>query len=174
MVRDGRFRRTLSGCVVMAVLCVCNGPRSETAVPLDPVALAPDFSIGQSGTRNVTLHSLRGKPVVLAFTLNGVDACADLRACLARLFHEGPRAAMVIVEGDTAARTETGALDPDSLFTVVPDRQRIFQAYKIHKVPTVVIIGRRGTEVFRHTGYGAETTCGSIIKPKLAELAAGK
>jgi hypothetical protein len=174
MGHDGRFGRALCGLLAAAAWCACGGAHDETAPPLDPKVLAPDFVIGQSGPRKVTLHSLRGRPVVLAFTLSGVDVCADLQTCLATLFRESSRTAMVVVAGDTAARPGPGDLDPDSLFTVVPDRQRIFQAYKIDKVPTVVIIDRRGAEVFRHAGFGAEATGGSILKPKLAELAADK
>jgi peroxiredoxin len=146
----------------------CGQKKAELPY-VDPKDLAPNFTIGYEKGQVVTLRDLRGKVVVLSFTLDYVDVCGSLRECCKTLYaaDAGHEVAFVEIDRDTSARAESVLVNTDSLFTVIHDRESISRAYRIQKIPTTVIIDKLGKAAFRHEGYNAETTCASILRPQI-------
>lgn len=153
----------------VTVLAAGCGKKKAELPYVDPKDLAPDFAIGFDQGRAVSLSGLRGRVVVLSFTLGYVDVCAELREYLKGLYANdiGHKTAFVEIDRDTATLAESTAVVMDSLFAVVHDRAGIAPAYKIQKIPTIVIIDKLGKEVFRHEGYNAETTGLSVLRPQI-------
>jgi peroxiredoxin len=70
-------------------------PPSTTATPILPCAnvgcLAPDFSLPTTDQKELTLSSLRGKKVILAFLSTTCNACLKTMECLLPLYATWPR-----------------------------------------------------------------------------------
>jgi cytochrome c biogenesis protein CcmG, thiol:disulfide interchange protein DsbE len=149
----------------------CTGKKETAQLPqIDPKDLAPDFAIGFASGGPVRLSDLRGKAVILSFTLNYVDICHELQECLKKSYAMdiGHEAAFVEIDLDTTiAQPESIFVDKDSLYATIRDKGGIARAYKIKKIPTVVIIDKLGRPIFRHEGFNADVTCSSILRPQI-------
>ena len=160
---------------VLILLLVISGcgreqkDRPESVV--DPRGLAPDFIIGQTPQQELHLRALRGKVVVLSFSIRALDEGLPLHTLLTNISRIYPTDVIRVIEIDKSLTTDgTAAIKPDTSFWWVPAPKDVFKDYKVKRLPTIVVLDTNGREVFRHEGFHPQSTGITAFKAKVAEL----
>jgi cytochrome c biogenesis protein CcmG/thiol:disulfide interchange protein DsbE len=141
---------------------VSNSERIPSATP--PISsatrpagrLAPDFTLPLFSGGTLSLHSLKGKPVLLNFWASWCVPCREETPLLVRLHKTyGPRGIVFVgvnVEDDArAAREFLGQYRVDYPVVRSVD-DGLIDAYAIPGIPTTVFIGANGVVVDKFTG----------------------
>jgi thiol-disulfide isomerase/thioredoxin len=156
----------LGSCSPAATLSKVNGKREEIAAEsTGPAvgAIAPDFKAHNAVTgENTLLSTQRGKIVIVTFWASWCGPCRrelpilenaqklvgkDKMTVFAVSFQERPEAAKAITKFAAAWQ-----------INVIEDRNGwIASRYKISSIPHLFMIGRDGTVIANHLGYGDRT-----------------
>jgi len=108
---------------------------------------APDFTLSLFSGGTLTLHRLRGKPVVLNFWASWCVPCREETPLLVRLHKTYEPRGVVFVGVDVEDRK------PDALafitqfhvdYPVVVGTDEVMEAYQVQGIPTTVFIGADG------------------------------
>ncbi|MHC4303590.1 MAG: TlpA family protein disulfide reductase [Planctomycetota bacterium] len=153
-----RFRIAV---VVMAAtlgLGACSsGPVVGTA--------APAFQAEDTRGTVVSLGSLEGKVVVLDFWATWCPPCRQASPSVQKLYERFADNDDVVVmaihfdgEGDPAAYMAKHKYT----FPVVADGSDVVRAYGIMRIPTILVIDRSGTIVYKQVGFAAPDDLGAV------------
>jgi len=131
----------------------------ESAVPsaAPPVGRpAPDFTLPLFSSGTLSLHSLKGKPVVLNFWASWCVPCREETPLLVRLHKTyGPRGIVFVgvnvEDGERAARQFLQQYHVDYL-VVRSVEDNIIEAYFVPGIPTTVFVGADGIVMDKFTG----------------------
>jgi hypothetical protein len=136
----------------LILLAGVNLPWTYAADPTTPVAqpsgsstavnLAPPFSGGANAGKNISLNSLRGKPVILVIAPSPRDHAfrkqmKELRGHYERLAAQG-------MIGFVAFTSEGGRIPSNIPFILVNDPAGTSAAYDVEKGFAIAVIGRDG------------------------------
>jgi hypothetical protein len=127
-----------SGALLMMMVSLCaaggtNGPSSGTSL----VHAAPSFAGGSDAGKNITLASLRGKPVILLIASSPRDK--SFRAQLAELKGTYERLAAQGMIAFAAFTVEGGRIPSNIPFVLVNDPAGTASAYDVQKFAIAVI-----------------------------------
>lgn len=173
MVLQRTMKPILALLVLLAVLVGgCSAESETTATPPsapglgdggDPIGRgdqAPAFAGGLLAGEEVTLDSLRGKPVVLNFWLTTCEPCLREMPLLATAANETDDLVVLGVNFGEAEATVAGyvdSFDVDLDFPILLDHGgEIGNAYGIVVFPTTYFIDRHGVVQYRRIGELAD------------------
>lgn len=149
--------------------------RSEEVPPQRMNVTAPDFTLKDLNSKNISLSSLRGKVVVLDFWATWCPPCRMSMPLLDK-FYTGSKPKNVIVYGVNVF--EHTAPSPDGLkafltqqnvhFPVLLGTQDVASAYGVSSIPNLVVIDKQGKIAYRHVGYDARLV--NILTAQIKEL----
>ena len=123
---------------------------------------APDFALKTVSGVNLRLSEHRGQVVVLAFWASSCPDCRELLEIMQRLDAEITDSDMRIM-GVSLDRSEKRAANASAgvalSYPILLDvKQDVANAYKMEKIPAVVIVDRDGMITTTFTGSAALTT----------------
>lgn len=117
---------------------------------------APEFSLPLFDGGTLSLHSLKGKPVVLNFWASWCVPCREETPLLVRLHKVyGPRGVAFVgidTEDEVASARRFISQHHVAYPLVRLDDERIIEAYAVPGLPTTVFIGADGTVVGKVVG----------------------
>jgi len=163
-----RTKWTRAWSALAAVLVVVVGIgltlRPHAALPQQNTPLAPNFSLpvasagdlraAQGGT--LTLHALRGRPVLLSFFLSTCGPCLDelplLRQTAQTYRAQGLAVVGVATLGDTFAAARRLARAAHLTYPVVVDNQAVAWQYGVSDAPTSFFVDAQGRLAGQHIG----------------------
>ena len=138
--------------------------------------LAPDFALAALDDAPRSLSQLRGSIVLLNFWASWCEPCLQELPQLQRL-HERHSADGLVVLGVSDEDPSRARQYLDELGIGYPSLRdvdgSVMQSYRIHAIPTSLIIGRDGQLVKRMEGYTSADAFEKALKPLLWETARG-
>jgi peroxiredoxin len=132
---------------MLAVLAAAlvSGPARAATVVGDP---APDFALPAVAGGNVRLSEHRGEVVLLTFWSSGCAICAaqlDALASLQTTYRSAGLVTLAVSVDDDMNRALRYANAHPERFPLLLDRRKdVSRAYRIERLPTMVLIDRRG------------------------------
>lgn len=133
---------------------------SRAAEPLTLGATLPSMRLTGLDGAPVSLESLRGRPIVIAFFASWCEPCRAEYPLLSRLAREhGERVHVVGVSLDDAPidRVAQMAREDALEYTVLQDRDdAATRAFGVPPIPATFVFDARGALVYRRIGGGAE------------------
>ncbi len=169
--RHGFLVVLVVGVVTIAIAVVAwkifsGAPAPQSTAPLTPQLPsaappvgrpAPDFTLSLFSGGTLSLHSLKGKPVVLNFWASWCVPCREETPLLVRLHQTyGPRGIVFVgvnvEDQDAAARQFLRQYRVDYPAVRAGDDDRVIDAYAILGIPTTVFIGADGIVMDKFTG----------------------
>jgi peroxiredoxin len=132
---------------MLAVLAAAlvSGPARAATVVGD---LAPDFALPAVAGGNVRLSEHRGEVVLLAFWSSGCSICAtqlDTLGSLQTTYRSAGLVTLAVSVDDDMNRALRYANAHPARFPLLLDRHKdVSRAYRIDRLPTMVLIDRRG------------------------------
>jgi peroxiredoxin len=119
--------------------------------------LAPDFALPATAGGNVRLSEHRGEVVLLAFWSSRCAVCATQLAALGDLqatYRSAGLVTLAISVDDDLRRALKFARDHPARFPLLLDRRKgVSRAYAIERLPTTVLIDRRGRVRYLQADY---------------------
>lgn len=138
--------RCFGRCCLLALLLVLVQPAMAAATAVGE--LAPDFALPSASGGNVRLSEHRGEVVLLAFWSSRCAACATQLALLGELqttYRSAGLTTLAISVDDDMSRAARFAHAHPVRFPMLLDlRKGVGRAYGIERLPTTVLIDRRG------------------------------
>jgi len=139
------IRRTGRKCA-LAVLCALLTSVCAAAVTVGE--LAPDFALPSLSGGNVRLSEYRGDVVLLAFWSSRCAVCVTQLTALDDLqltYRSAGLVTLAVSVDDDLARATRFARSHPARFPLLLDRRKgVSRAYGIERLPTTVLIDRRG------------------------------
>ena len=136
------FGRSCALALLVAVLGTC----AATAAAVGD--LAPDFALPAAAGGNVRLSEHRGEVVLLTFWSSRCAVCGAQLAALDELqstYRSAGLVTLAISVDDDLARATRFAKSHPARFPLLLDRRKdVSRAYRIERLPTTVLIDRRG------------------------------
>jgi cytochrome c biogenesis protein CcmG/thiol:disulfide interchange protein DsbE len=180
----------VGGLVVVAAAAVFVVWRQSTTGPHRPSGLespgdnapsvgrpAPDFSLPTFAGGTLSLHSLKGKPVVLNFWASWCVPCREETPMLVRLHKVyGPRGVVFvgIDTQDQAGDARRFVAQYHVEYTLVSAQdERLIDAYALQGLPTTVFIGADGVVVGKVVGGFVGPEGEKLLTARLDRLLAG-
>lgn len=138
---------------------------------------APDFELPLFSGGTLTLHSLKGRPVVLNFWASWCVPCRTETPLLVRLYKTyGPRGIVFVgvdvEDEDRDARAFLGQYHVDYAVVRSSD-ERVMRAYRVMGIPTTVFIGADGVVAEKYTGAFLGPDGEKALVTRLERLLAG-
>ena len=119
--------------------------------------LAPDFALPATAGGNVRLSEHRGEVVLLTFWSSRCAVCAAQLAALSDLQTTYRSAGLVTlaisVDDDLKRATQFAHTHPARFPLLLDRRKGVSRAYSIERLPTTVLIDRRGRVRFLRSDY---------------------
>jgi peroxiredoxin len=119
--------------------------------------MAPDFALPATAGGNVRLSEHRGEVVVLSFWSSRCAVCARQLATLSDLqttYRSAGLITLAVSVDDDLLRAKQFAAKHPARFPLLLDRLKgVSRAYGIDRLPTTVLIDRRGRVRFLQTDY---------------------
>ena len=119
--------------------------------------LAPDFALPAATGGNVRLSEHRGEVVVLTFWSSGCSVCGSQLAALGELqatYRSAGLTTLGVSVDDDLQRALLFARDHPTRFPMLLDRLKgVSRTYRIERLPTTVLIDRRGRVRYLHADY---------------------
>lgn len=151
--------------------------REKATMSGPPVgAVAPDFTLQDLQGNTVTLKSLLGKTIVLDFWTQ------ECPPCVRRLRHSrdvasryaGRNVVLVSIESDQSAaklRAFVDKMDWNDLTVLVDSQKKMWDAYRIHGMSQVLVVGPDGKVVYNEAGNLGQGLVNARMTRLLDELA---
>jgi peroxiredoxin len=138
--------RCFGRCCLLVLLLVLVQPALAAATAVGE--LAPDFALPATSGGNVRLSEHRGEVVLLAFWSSGCAGCAAQLSRLGDLQTTYRSAGLVTlavsVDDDIRRATRFAQAHPVRFPMLLDLRKGVSRAYGIERLPTTVLIDRRG------------------------------
>jgi peroxiredoxin len=126
---------------------------------------APDFSLATPDGKTITLSSLKGKKVILAFMSTRCSTCLQLILCIQQFYDNWPREQMEVVAivsqekaADVASWTKTYGLKNPA---VLDPAGEVYNKYRPEKVPALYFLNSDGTIKIKK--YGQIDDCATEL-----------
>jgi peroxiredoxin len=144
-------------------------PPSETELLGKP---APDFTLAGVDNHEVTLASLRGKPVLLDFWATWCAPCREASPHIQKLHDQFKDKNLVVLGIDTnepAEKAKKYFADEKYTFgNLLGSGNEVIKNYGAHSIPLVVLIDKDGVVRYVHRGWGSNIDLTPEVK-KLIE-----
>ena len=141
-------------CVIASLLVLL---RPATAGAATVGELAPDFALPAAAGGNVRLSEHRGEVVLLTFWSSRCAVCATQLAALGELqttYRSAGLVTLAVSVDDDLPRAAKFARNHPARFPLLLDRRKgVSRAFGIERLPTTVLIDRRGRVRFLQTDY---------------------
>ncbi|HEX9473923.1 MAG TPA: peroxiredoxin family protein [Steroidobacteraceae bacterium] len=153
--------RCIGRCSLLALLLVLVQPATAAAAAVGE--LAPDFALPAATGGNVRLSEHRGEVVLLAFWSSRCAVCATQLSRLGDLqttYRSAGLTTLAISVDDDISRAARFARAHPVRFPMLLDlRKGVSRAYGIERLPTTVLIDRRGRVRFLQSDeYGIDNS----------------
>jgi cytochrome c biogenesis protein CcmG, thiol:disulfide interchange protein DsbE len=137
--------------------------------------VAPDFTLRSLDGQDVTLSSLRGRPVLVVFWAVGCPPCRQEVPALIDLkkrygsSDNGLAVLAVNAWNESAQKIEAFAGEKGINYAVLLNGMPVARKYSVQGIPTAVLIDPEGNIIHRETGYSPSLVhdVGSRIEPFL-------
>ena len=137
------------------MLCVLLQPAEGGAAMVGE--LAPDFALPATAGGNVRLSEHRGEVVLLTFWSSRCSVCAAYLAALGDLqttYRSAGLVTLAVSVDDDLRKALNFAKSHPTRFPLLIDRRKgVSRAYGIERLPTTVLIDRRGRVRFLSADY---------------------
>ena len=141
--------------VALGFLLAVQRPAPAAAAAIGE--LAPDFALPATAGGNVRLSEHRGEVVLLTFWSSRCAVCATQLAALSDLQTTYRSAGLVTlavsVDDDLGRATQFAHAHPVRFPLLLDRRKGVSRAYSIERLPTTVLIDRRGRVRFLQSDY---------------------
>lgn len=133
---------------LILLLTLLAAPEGALRADVQPGNAAPDFALPAASGGNVRLSEYRGEVVLLAFWSSRCALCVTQLTALDDLQTTYRSAGLVTlavsVDDDLARATRFAKLHPARFPLLLDRRKGVSRAYGIERLPTTVLIDRRG------------------------------
>jgi peroxiredoxin len=148
--------RSFKRACMVAVLAAALGSGAARAATVIGEA-APDFALPAVAGGNVRLSEHRGEVVLLTFWSSGCSVCAaqlDALGSLQTTYRSAGLVTIAVSVDDNLDRALRYANSHPARFPLLLDRRKdVSRAYRIERLPTMVLIDRRGRVRFVVADY---------------------
>jgi peroxiredoxin len=142
-------------CALALLAAVLAGNAASAATVGD---LAPDFALPATAGGNVRLSEHRGEVVLLTFWSSRCSVCVAQLAALGDLqttYRSAGLVTLAVSVDDDLARALRFARSHPARFPLLLDkRKEVSRGYRIERLPTTVLIDRRGRVRYLQSDYG--------------------
>jgi cytochrome c biogenesis protein CcmG/thiol:disulfide interchange protein DsbE len=162
--------------VLAVLLAACAGPRASTPVNTSPLLGKPaDIAGTDLAGHEVRVSDAAGKVRIVDFWATWCDPCVEQLPLLDRLQREhGPRGLAVfgvaVDEEREAVRAFLARIPVSFPVLFDPAGEAVAQRLEITRLPTTLVLDRKGVVRDVHMGYGASD--GARLEAKILELLA--
>lgn len=152
-------------------------PTAQITLPVAPQegALAPDFTLSDLQGNQVSLGSLRGKPVMINFWTTWCPSCrAELPALVSAysLYHEKGLEILAVDVKEDRQTVASFAGDSGLTFPILLDEGgTLAEMYQVRGTPTTLFVGPDGVVTARHLGTLSLETLEGYLAPLLKQSA---
>jgi cytochrome c biogenesis protein CcmG/thiol:disulfide interchange protein DsbE len=145
--------------------------------PSEPELLgkpAPEFTLKDVDGREITLASLRGKPVLLDFWATWCEPCRQATPHIQALHDQYKEKSLMVLGIDTNESSETARkyfVDQKYTFTnLLGSGSDVIKNYGANGIPLVVLIDKDGVVRYLHRGWGT----GMDLTPEVKKIIPGQ
>jgi peroxiredoxin len=153
--KELQVTRRIGCCCALALLLALPWPGPATAAAVGD--LAPDFALPAAAGGNVRLSEHRGEVVLLTFWSSHCAVCVAQLAALGELqttYRSAGLVTLAVSVDDDLWRAKQFARAHPARFPLLFDRaKRVSRDYRIERLPTTVLIDRRGRVRFLESDY---------------------
>ena len=132
--------------------------------------LAPEFSLKDIDGREVTLASLRGKPILMDFWATWCEPCRESMPHIQTLYDQFKEKGLVVLGIDTNEPAETArkyfADQKFSFANLLGSGSDVVKNYGAEAIPRAVLIDKEGVVRYVHSGWGS----GMDLTPEVKKL----
>jgi peroxiredoxin len=120
---------------------------------------APSFSADATDGGVVALDDFRNKVVVLYFWATWCLPCVEVSSYMQDLhdtYHAGGKVKVLAIHYNNIGDPKEYCEEHGYTFTLVPDGISVAKAYRVTKIPTLIIIGTNGSVIYKQVGLNRE------------------
>ena len=149
-----------------------GGPFSPPSEPALAGKPAPEFTLKDVDGREITLASLRGKPVLLDFWATWCEPCREAMPHIQALYDRFKDKGLVVAGIDTNEPAETARKYFEdqhySFANLLGSGNDVVKKYGAERIPMVALIDKVGVVRYVHIGWGSGMDLSAEVK-KLVE-----
>jgi peroxiredoxin len=154
-----------------------DSPVADLPTGTQPGQLSPDFTLKNEAGQPLSLSSLRGQPVVVAFWASWCPHCQEEMPLLQEMHEQYAGQGLQVVgisvpglSGETQEKAVAWVKANDITFPIVFDEDgRTYTEYQVQGVPNLFFIDRDGVVVANYPGAMAADRLENQIKQLLEE-----
>ena len=136
------FFASINGC------SIGEEPRKGPPAKITVDAAAPDFKLKDIKGQNVSLGSLRDRPVLLVFGTTWCPYCREEIPRIKEIYQQGRQKNLEVLNiyvNETEAKVSAYAAQYALPYPVLLDRDgQVAESYQVRGVPTLVLLDRQG------------------------------
>ncbi len=142
----------IAAVLLIAIFALSGCEKSGTSKP----QVMGDFTLNDIAGNEVSLKALRGKVVLLEFWATWCPPCR-LSVPELKQLHENMKEEdfiiLAIAVEDTLSKVKRFVEEYEIEYTVLMDNKGIDKLYRVHNIPTTVLLDKEGNVALTHRGF---------------------